>query len=449
MKRKKIDRRQFLRIGTMGIGAGALATMNPLHAYQGTFTPHEEDSVPIDDVPLPQKKVIFIFLEGGNDGTNTVPPEGDATYYAQRTTPVDISIPVGTGISMGAGLVCRLHPSMSALTPMLNNDLAVIQRVGYYQSSRSHFDAQQHWKTAKPVNPITEGFGARYLNEIAALTDPLPGATFYRAPHQILATDTRAFPQIENVVTYEYDNQAILGTLPSNPDPNGSGLLGVFSGAPNTLVRRDGLVLLQSMDIIQNALPAVYPPANLSSLFPSGTFARNCMDAAWAMVNTNANAAVVADGGYDLHQNQGGATGVHANKLDTLAQIIRGIRDYATNNAKWNDLLVVVMTEFGRTDVNASGGTDHGKAGVMFVAGGTVVGDAYNCDNATYFNGGASPLESDGAMDHRTDFRTVLAEVFDRHLGMSVNQLDTIIPGWSGLSPSPGHPDELTYLGIL
>ena len=54
----------------------------------------------------------------------------------------------------------------------------------------------------------------------------------------------------------------------------------------------------------------------------------------------------------------------------------------------WNDVVIVTMSEFGRTSAeNASVGTDHAEAGVMFAAGGGIKGysaaenrsGVYNC----------------------------------------------------------------------
>ena len=43
--------------------------------------------------------------------------------------------------------------------------------------------------------------------------------------------------------------------------------------------------------------------------------------------------------------------------------------------ANWNDVVVITLSEFGRTSVeNADKGTDHAEAGAMFVAGGGVQG---------------------------------------------------------------------------
>jgi hypothetical protein len=48
---------------------------------------------------------------------------------------------------------------------------------------------------------------------------------------------------------------------------------------------------------------------------------------------------------------------------------------YRDLQSQWEDLIVVTMTEFGRTSKeNGSNGTDHAESSAMFVAGGGVKG---------------------------------------------------------------------------
>ena len=81
-------------------------------------------------------------------------------------------------------------------------------------------------------------------------------------------------------------------------------------------------------------------------------------------------------------------------------------------------------------------GTNVASDALANLASGGVNGGAYNADAATWFlDGGASPLESDGALRHRIDFRTVLADIFQGHLGMSPADTDLILPDFSTMTP--------------
>ncbi len=456
----RYDRRTFLRRGAAGLAGGALIGSAARPAWAQLAGPiSQSEECPILE-GAPAKKLMVIFLRGGNDGTNTAPPVDDPLYYSQRTLPdgQTIAIDATDAIDIGApglAMACKLHPAMQAVMPIYDQgDLAIIQRVGYRGSSRSHFNAQQHWETAVVSDLIEEGFLARYLNQVAALIDPLPGASFYQAPQLMLTTPTRAFPQIADLPGYRFQNQTLFGTPPDAANPNGKGLLGAYQAAADSPVRRDGQVLLQSMDIIQNTLPPNYPNGTAGA-YPDTPLGHYARDAAWVLMNTDCRAAVVSDGGYDHHRNQGGAEpgGKHYQKLASLAQTLKAVYDVADSVGLWNRLAVAVISEFGRSDINESGGTDHGNAGVALVMGGRVRGGPYNCDLQTYYDaGGVSPLQpEDGAMKHRTDFRAIYAEILRKHLDLCSNQVNDVIPNWSNIATAPhaDHPHEFEALGLF
>ena len=76
------------------------------------------------------------------------------------------------------------------------------------------------------------------------------------------------------------------------------------------------------------------------------------------------------DTGWDTH---GGELGVLDRKLAELDAGVKAFHDGA--QPIWNNTVVVIVTEFGRTAaINGTGGTDHGTGGVAFLAGGAVKG---------------------------------------------------------------------------
>jgi uncharacterized protein (DUF1501 family) len=94
---------------------------------------------------------------------------------------------------------------------------------------------------------------------------------------------------------------------------------------------------------------------------------------------------------------------------------------------RMNDVVVVTMSEFGRTaKENGNRGTDHGHANSMFVMGGAVKG------GKVY--GKWPGLEKEQLYEGRdlaltTDFRDVLGELVSRHLGNP--SLQTVFPGYN------------------
>ena len=78
-------------------------------------------------------------------------------------------------------------------------------------------------------------------------------------------------------------------------------------------------------------------------------------------------------GGWDTHVGEGAAQGTLANNLTNLG---RGLQAYANSlGSEWNNTVVVVLSEFGRTfRENGNRGTDHGHGTVYWVLGGSING---------------------------------------------------------------------------
>jgi uncharacterized protein (DUF1501 family) len=133
--------------------------------------------------------------------------------------------------------------------------------------------------------------------------------------------------------------------------------------------------------------------------------------------------AVLSLDGFDTHANQGAANGQLANRLAILDGVIAGLQTGL--GAEWRNTVVVVATEFGRTaHVNGTGGTDHGTASTVILAGGAlkpggVIGDWPTLQPARLFeNRDLAPT-----LDVRQVFKGVLRD----HLGVSSAALDTLV----------------------
>jgi uncharacterized protein (DUF1501 family) len=140
--------------------------------------------------------------------------------------------------------------------------------------------------------------------------------------------------------------------------------------------------------------------------------------------------AFVALGGWDTHVGQGAGTGQLANRLAPLGQGLAVLAERL--GPLFDDTVVVVMSEFGRTArENGNGGTDHGHGNAMWVlgggvAGGKVLGDWRGVGDADLNEGRDLPVT--------TDFRNVLATVAERHLRLSDKQLVQVFPSLPRMS---------------
>jgi uncharacterized protein (DUF1501 family) len=83
-----------------------------------------------------------------------------------------------------------------------------------------------------------------------------------------------------------------------------------------------------------------------------------------------ARIAMIETGGWDTHAGQRGRLATQLKGLDAmLASLKAGL------GPVWNDTIILVATEFGRTvAVNGTGGTDHGTGSAAMLVGGAVKG---------------------------------------------------------------------------
>ena len=136
--------------------------------------------------------------------------------------------------------------------------------------------------------------------------------------------------------------------------------------------------------------------------------------------------AFMALGGWDTHVGQGGATGAMANRLGELGRGLAGFAQELGPDA-WNNAVVVVISEFGRTfQENGNGGTDHGHGSVYWVLGGLVKGGKVY-GKWPGLSPGSLYQERDLAIT--TDFREPIAAVLESHMQFSDAQIDRVFPG--------------------
>ena len=109
---------------------------------------------------------LHVF-SGGNDALSTIIPYQDNFYYSRRPT---LAVPSANVLQIGtdsSGKALGLHPRLTGLKQIFDaGHLAIIQRSGYSNSSRSHFLGTDIWSTANPTNTTGSGWLGRYLDQL-------------------------------------------------------------------------------------------------------------------------------------------------------------------------------------------------------------------------------------------------------------------------------------------
>ena len=397
---------------------------------------------------LANKKMIFIFQQGGNDGVNTVIPRGDSEY--NTSTRPTLYIPPNESIQSGNGFA-DFHPALAPMMEVYNHsslngqdgpgNLAVLHRIGYEGQSRSHFNSQHYWQNGIPGDTETEeGFIYRYINRSVDLTSPENAfvAAGLSGSQLVALKGPNTIPNFSRASRFDLPGgEKLLGQSPeARGGVGGSGLLGLYGGPVDVvgkpyrnLIHGAGQTLGAALTTVQGALDqGNYQPEN-GAEYPNNSLGDKLQEAAMLMKRTDVRVIGMRIGGWDTHKRQGQITGSHPNLLGSVAEGFQAI--YRDMQSQWDDLIVVTMTEFGRTSKeNGSAGTDHAESSVMFVGGGGVKGGVYNCDESTWSDGDMFS-KRDRYVARKTDFRSIFAEIFEGHFGDDPRQMDDIIPGYN------------------
>src|SRR5262245_13553089 len=400
----RVSRRIFIRDGvaTVTLGLSAPAFLSAIAQAQG----------------IPSRRLVVVYLGGGNDALNTLVPYQDPSYYSRRPS---IAIPAGQVLQVGsdaAGRALGLRPRLGGLLNIFNTGrLALVQRTGYQNSSRSHFEGGDIWGTANPQSFTGSGWLGRYLDTLPRPLDALAAWNTTAETPRALISGLSGVPAIANASAYTYaspnrgtvalQERAAAQAMASNPATNRPHLAfvnGTSLGAIQTLVR---------VATVTSYTPTI--------AYPNEGFASSLKTVAGAIVKgIGTRVFWVSTGGYDSHAAQGGGGGgAYANLMGTLGDGLAAFYNDLRNQGLANDTAVIVYSEFGRRiSENGSQGTDHGAAGLMMVLGGLVRGGLHGTA-ATLTPGHPTLENSSGDVHYETDFRSVYAKVLDAWLGVN------------------------------
>ncbi|WNG26989.1 DUF1501 domain-containing protein [Cystobacter fuscus] len=361
-----------------------------------------------------RRVLVTLFLRGGADGLSLVAPVGDADYVRLRPT---IALrATGEHAALRLDDTFGLHPGLAALMPQWRDGtLAVVHAVGLPQAMRSHFDAQDFVETGTPgVKSTREG----YLNRVLAqLPAPEPASAF----RAVALQDTLPLALVGTAPALSLET---LADFRLRDPQRGATFASLYAGAVDEALRTTGVEASAALARVRDDRLADLPPAH-GAAYPRSPIGKRLQDIA-RLIRSDVGLQVAATemGGWDTHMAQGITTGLFAARARELGEALGAfVKDLGP---RWSDVLVVVMTEFGRTvKENGSRGTDHGTGSAMLVLGGGVRGGRVV--------GPWKGLAPEHLLDGRdvpslTDFRAVLSEVLEGHLG--VRALASVFPGF-------------------
>ena len=407
----KVTRRQFVKGGVAAftVTFAAPEFLGDLARAQGAHA----------------RNLVVLYLSGGNDALSMLVPYNDPFYYSRRPT---LAVPAGQVLQIGADssrVPLGLHPRLTGLKQIFDDGrLALVQRTGYENQSRSHFLGTDIWSTADPTNAQGLGWVGRYLDTLPSPVDPLIGwNTTSTLPHVLQAAHTPV-PAISNPATYAFSS------------PN--------SGSEAAAERTTALRISSHVPVDRPELAFVYGSAQAamatldrvatvsryvpSLTYPNTGFGQALRAVAGAMATgIGTKIFYVTTGGFDTHsaQNVNATNGAYYTLMATLNDGLVAFYTDLRNQSLLDDTLVVSFSEFGRRiSENGSGGTDHGAASVMMAMGGRVSGGLYGtAPNLNTDTKNATLENNAGDVTYETDFRSVYAQVIDNWLGADSTRL--------------------------
>lgn len=340
-----LSRRAFLaRTAILGCSAAASPLITPI-----TFA-----SAPGDN------RLVVIVLRGAMDGLHAVAPVGDPMLRKYRPTLSKVGFTDLDGFF-------ALPPELADLAPLWKaGELGFAHAVSTpYRDKRSHFDGQDLLEAGVPQGDAPLPADG-WLNR---LVQSLPGATAQTAyavgsdPFRILTgpaeisrwtpeADLRLSPQAirltEMVMRSDPAMSAALASAFSLAGSDGDALAFTGSAGEMMAAARDDMLPGQERK----------QPGKALARFTAARLREEARIACYSLT------------GWDTH------TGQDRNLGRALAQLADSVLTLKEGlGPDWRRTAVVAVTEFGRTaHWNSSGGTDHGTAGAMLLAGGALRG---------------------------------------------------------------------------
>ena len=359
-----------------------------------------------------ERRLVVVIQRGAMDGLSAVVPYGDPGLRALRAR----LIPPAPGQPGGMGDLggfFGLHPAMPHMLALYRaGQLLPVHAVAGPWRVRSHFEAQDDLESGAP-----DRLDSGWLNRVAAEL-PAGGVAgqamavgvdmplLLRGPARVGSWAPAGFGPVAP------DLYARAAGLAANDKVIGPALTeglreqGFTDGALGAAGRRRGRAA--------HGFVALAGAAGRLLAAPGGP-----------------RLAAISVDGWDTHVGQ--VPRLHF----MLSELDRGLAALRTAlGPVWRQTVVLTMTEFGRTArENGTGGTDHGTAGVAFLAGGAVAGGRVL---ATWPGLRPGQLFQNRDLAPTLDLRALAKGVLAAHLGLSETALGRVFPGSAGVRGAGG-----------
>jgi uncharacterized protein (DUF1501 family) len=430
------SRRAFLRRGAaLSLAAGATPWALSLAAMGEAAAATATD----------YKALVCVFLYGGNDQSNTLVPYDSPSYAAYQGLRSNIALDrnalAGTVLNPATPLAgarqYALAPGLAPLLPLFDaGKLSVVLNVGtlvrpttkaqYTAGSVqlppklfSHNDQQSYWQASSPEG-ATSGWGGR-LGDLYASGNG--NATFTC----VSVAGNAVYMSGKSAVQYQ--------VTPNGPVPVAGIKTPLFGSAacsqvlqalmtqPRTHLFESEYTRVTSRSIAANdQLSAALAGVNVATAFPAGNslgdqlrmVAR--MIAARGATGAKRQVFFVSLGGFDTHDSLATA---HPALMASVGNALAAFYQATLELGVADQVTTFTGSDFGRTLVSNTDGSDHGWGNMQFVLGGGVLGRSFV---------GTPPVPANTGPDDVGQGRLLPS--------IAVEQYAATLAGWFGVSTS-------------
>ena len=384
--KNNINRRNFVKY----LSGASLSSLMPM---KYAFSNHHMNDL------TDNKILVVLELSGGNDGLNTIVPYGDDSYYRHRP-----NIGIKEKDLLKIDNYFGFNPGIVGLESLYKEgQMAIIHGCGYKDPSFSHFTSMAYMHTAAPNSGEEYGWVGRLADEMAP--ESYKNFLINIDKTQSLAVRSKKHVPIVFDHPQRFQREGFYSVKK---------MLKVDKNNENNNYQNNSQKFLNEIAI----------SANEASSLISDAWAKYTkeVDYGIAPLDLNKIAALIQaeiparlyytsyrDNAFDTHVHQ---NNLHQRLLTYASDAIRGFMNDLHRIRKEKEVVLLVMTEFGRrVPENTSLGTDHGAAGPMFIIGNTVKGGHYG-QIPDLING----LDEGDNLKYTTDFRSVYATLIESWL---------------------------------
>lgn len=353
-------------------------------------------------------RFLLVFLRGGYDSTSLLIPYSSSFYYEARPNiaiarPDAASTTGALALDADWALAPAVRESIGAM--YAQRQVAFVPFAGTEDLSRSHFETQDSIELGQPAT------GARNYRSgfLGRLSETLLGPS--RAGGAIAFTDALplAFEGASTVPNLSLKN---VGKPPFD-ERQARILSDMYAGHHLEAAVSGGLELRHE---VAQEMAEEMTAANRNAINTKGFELE--AERMGRLMRDKYRIGFIDVGGWDTHVGEGAAQGPLASNLGSLG---RGLQIFAQSlGAEWNNTVVVVLSEFGRTfRENGNRGTDHGHGTVYWVLGGSIKGGIVAGEQQRLTRGA---LFQDRDYPVLNDYRSVLGGLFRSMWGLSADQ---------------------------